>query len=80
VTQIAFVPPVCVTVHVQVRSEFRVRHSREANLIRMSRIGLIVREEGAAKLAITDQETGWIHGFPSWSGRQRLKIPPLARD
>ena len=32
VTEIVFVPPVCVTVHVQVQSEFRVPHSHEANL------------------------------------------------
>jgi len=46
----------------------------------MSRIGPTMREEGAAKLAITEQETGWIRGFPSRSGRHRLKIPALARD
>jgi hypothetical protein len=43
VTQIAFLPPVCVTVHVQVRSEFHVPHSREANLTCRGSAGLCRR-------------------------------------
>ena len=76
-TRLAFVRPVCVTVHVQVRSEFLVPRSRETNLTCSGSARL---SESASKLAITEQETGSTHEVPSQSGRQRLKIPTLARE